>query len=113
MYKALVLDTIQNEKNIQQPKAWSAVSISEQKRNEHADQCAWQGAAIVLPQVRAARTAQVRQELGLEQMPHCDEDPEAICDTGGSERHSSDSRSSTSEERYMSGDTDSESNCEQ
>jgi hypothetical protein len=33
MCKALVLDTIQNEKNIQQPKAWSAVSTSEQKRS--------------------------------------------------------------------------------
>ena len=56
------------------------------------------GHTIALPQVTVVRMAQdtsVWQELGLEEMSSCDEDPKAIWDSGGS-----DSRSSTSEQRY-------------
>ena len=63
---------------------------------------------MALLRVRAARLAQdVWQELGLEEMSECDEDPETMWDSGGS--RSSDSRSSTDERAYMCGDSDSES----
>ena len=70
---------------------------------------------MALPQVRAARSAQdMWQELGLEEMSEYEEDPETVwdVDSAGSDSHSSDSHSSASEQAYMSGDGNSDSDCE-
>ena len=81
--------------------------------NEHVAQHAQQGAAMVFLQVRAARLVrEVWQELGLKEMLGCDDGPETMWGSGGSESHSSDSRSSMGDRAYVGGDSDSESDCE-
>ena len=79
--------------------------------NEQADRCAQQGATAPLPSVREARTTrEAWQELGLEEMSECDEEPMSVwdVDSGGSDSHST---GTETDEKVMSGDSDSDSDC--
>ena len=79
--------------------------------NEQADCRAQQGAPVALPSVREARSArEAWQELGLEDMLECDEEPESIwdVDSGGSGSRSS---GGETDETIVSGDSGSDSDC--
>ena len=80
--------------------------------NEQADRCAQQGVTAALPSVTQARCVQEAwQDLGREEMSECDESGMSAwdVDSGGSDSRSS---SDGTNETIISGDSESDSDCE-